>query len=498
MSFRPKEGQIQVLSQSLSMDRILEFENNPKLLEFTCPSTGVLAWPTIRLQTIRMIMSDLLYKSQPLLDMYRKIPLFRTGKMLLRASAHNIMNKPKQAQVLIYSTGAGLFERNGYSFNQYTGYFSAFLDENTWSIEGQPWFTWPLPRSNGRLSFSTPTMAMIRILSLISVSSLQKKIATELVGTTEAHARDLLGWEMGAERNKWLVRLCSRQLALYPLRRKYLERWFRLVRPRLLLVEEGCYGHMAIINATAHENGVPVAEFQHGMVSHGHDGYNIAPFLAASEAYRHTLPDYFLSYGSWWNTQFNAPVEKVIIGNPHRTALLGQLIPPQSGRRTVLVLGDGIETELYLQFCYELAKLLSDRYSVIFRPHPLERDRIRAKSESLSVGFTIDHVPDIYLSLANVHAVIAEVSTGLFDAIGLADRIFVWNTAKSRFGLPEHPFSSFYSAPDLARQLIHSDEDGLPSVDPEEIWASDWQSRFKGFIDGVFSADSQKWILPKS
>jgi len=445
-----------------------------------------------------MMMSDLLYKSQPLLDISRNIPLFRTGKMLLRATVQNIFSQPKQSQVLIYCTGAGLFERNGYSYNRYTGYFTESLDENAWSIEGQPYFTWPLPRSDRRLSFSTPTKAMIRILSLISASSVQNKIATELVGRTEAHARGLLGWEMGSERKKWLVRLCSRQLASYPLRRKYLERWFRLVRPRLLLVEEGCYGHMAIINATAHENGVPVAEFQHGMVSRGHDGYNFAPLLAASEAYRHTLPDYFLSYGSWWNTQFNAPVEKVIIGNPHRTALLEQVIPPRSGRRRVLVLGDGIETELYLQFCHELTELLSDSYRVIFRPHPLERDRILGMREALSARFAIDHGSHIYLSLANAHAVIAEVSTGLFDAVGLAERIFVWNTAKSRFSLPEHPFSSFHSAPDLARKLQNFHGDGLPSVDPEEIWASDWQSRFKRFIDEVFSANSRRGMVPKS
>ena len=39
--------------------------------------------------------------------------------------------------------------------------------------------------------------------------------------------------------------------------------------------------------------------------------------------------------------------------------------------------------------------------------------------------------------------------------------------------------------------------DGLPSVDPEEIWASDWQSRFKGFIGGVFSANSPRGMLPE-
>jgi hypothetical protein len=128
----------------------------------------------------------------------------------------------------------------------------------------------------------------------------------------------------------------------------------------------------------------------------------------------------------------------------------------------------------------------------------MERDRIPGMRESLSEGFTIDHVPDIYLSLANVHAVISEVSTGLFDAVGFADRIFVWNTAKSQFSLPDHPFSSVHSAPDLASKLQNSDGDGVPSVDPEEIWASDWQSRFREFIDGIFSAKSRRGMLPKS
>src|SRR5207342_2453626 len=96
------------------------------------------------------------------------------------------------------------------------------------------------------------------------------------------------------------------------------------VRPRLALIEDASFGHMAVFNATARRLGVTVAEFQHGMVSKGHDAYNVAPTLAASEAYRRTQPTAFLAYGSWWNDQFNAPVDgKVVIGNPHRTETLG-------------------------------------------------------------------------------------------------------------------------------------------------------------------------------
>ena len=114
------------------------------------------------------------------------------------------------------------------------------------------------------------------------------------------------------------MNFCARQVAGYPLKRKWQMSWLERVKPRLLLVEEGCYGHMAVFNATAREYGVGVAEFQHGLVTGGHDVYNVAPALEQSEAYRRTLPDYFLGYGAWWNRQFNTPTRKVVIGNPHR------------------------------------------------------------------------------------------------------------------------------------------------------------------------------------
>lgn len=475
------------VAKPVTLQDLLEVENDGFFAGCVCPSTGILVWPTIRNIFYRMIMSDWLYPSRPLIDISRKPSMFDVAKSAARAALHNLAHAPQRSSVMILATGAGLFEHNGFSRNRYTLYFSQALGGDVWSIEGLFDYEWPLAREGGRLSFSLPGLTAIALFSRIAVTDAVRRIAGEVVERATSRANSLLGWRLDDARKKWLVTSCARQVAGYPQKRKWHMRWLERVKPRLLLVEEGCSGHMAVFNATSREYGAGVAEFQHGLVTGGHDVYNVAPVLERSEAYRRTLPEYFLGYGAWWNRQFNAPTQKVAIGNPHRTALLGRQVSVIKEQGMILVLGEGIETKSYLDFCRELASLLPSDFRVVFRPHPMERSRVFASTAGAGQGFHIDHEPDIYPSLARAEVVVAEVTTGLFEAVGLTPRIFVWNTVKSRFSLPNHPFATFDTAQDLARKVEKDGSAGIVSgLASEEIWASDWQGRFRGFTKSVF------------
>ena len=61
-----------------------------------------------------------------------------------------------------------------------------------------------------------------------------------------------------------------------------------------------------------------------------------------------TLPKHFLSYGKWWDQYLSLPLNKIAIGNPHRDSQLSRLTPLKN-KTDILVLGDGIETEMYLE-----------------------------------------------------------------------------------------------------------------------------------------------------
>lgn len=466
----------------LTLKEILEVENDYALLDFVCEKTGVLVWPTIRNQFFRLVMSDLLYKSRPLLDTTERAPVLGIAKMALRATLHNILNRPKRARILVRATGAGLIEKEGFSFNRYTGYFADLLDEDAWHIEDLSTLTWPKPRKAANLSYSTPAAVLMRLHSTFSMSERQKRTASQIVDLVGTRARSILGWEIGSERSAWLRQLCARRLAAYPRQQHSFEMLLKKTQPEIFLVEEGCYGHMAVFNSVARANNVIVCEFQHGAVSAGHDVYNVACALEKSHAYQNTLPDYFLAYGSWWTAQFNAPVEKIAIGNPHRASILSSLERSTASKR-ILILGDGRELDSHLVLCREIAKLLSGQYEVTFRPHPEERKHVLEMDASTFQNFSIDREPDIYTSLASSYAVVAEVSTGLFDAIGITPHILIWDTDKSRFGLTEHPFTTIRTAADVMRNLERASQGSLPSFDATAIWEDNWQSRFKCFLD---------------
>lgn len=465
-----------------ALAQLLEVENEEALLQPVCPVTGIPVWSVVRNQFFRLVMSDLLYATQPLLSVTDRLPRARIAKAALRSVAHNLAQPPRRAQVLIRATGVGLIERDGCSFNRYTDYFAGTAPGGVWSFEDLASWAWPaLPRSGG-VSYTTAAFATIRLRSQFGVSGAQRALAQQTVALAVNRAERMLNWTPGPERRAWLEQHAARRLAALPLQHNTMRGWLRMVRPTLFLVEEGCYGQMAAFNAAAREQGVLVAEFQHGSVTVGHDVYNVAPALAANAAYRRGLPDVFLSYGSWWNEQFNLPLVKRVIGNPHRTAIMQTVTARNDGPRQVLILGDGRELQVHLNLCRELVARLQGGWEVVFRPHPEERRAVLAMDSAAFAGFCLDRESDIYASLAKSEAVVAELSTGLFDGVGLARRIFVWDTPKSRFGLPNHPFARFRGAAELATALQAPQEGDLTPEQRESIWASDWRMRFSEFL----------------
>lgn len=324
-----------------TLQELLEVENDSFFANYVCPSTGILVWPVVRNTFVRLIISDMFYASEPYVDISQTFARPRVGKVALRAALHNMSQRPRPSSVLMYASGGGLYEEQGLSRNRFTHGFSETLAFDCWSLEGLANFEWPLPRDGGRVSFSLPALARIEMAARLRLTRPIRRMAEELVGRAAERAKRLLGWELGGARREWLSSYCARKLASYPLKERWFRRWLERVEPRLVLVEEGCYEQMAVLNATARRCGVLTAEFQHGIVTAGHYAYNVAPALESSEEFRRTLPDYFLGYGAWWNRQFNAPTERVIIGNPHRQATLERLAGASREEGRILVLGGG-------------------------------------------------------------------------------------------------------------------------------------------------------------
>jgi hypothetical protein len=458
----------------------LRLEDDAAFVEASCPSTGILAWPAIRQDVLRTLIGDRLYSTASPAGVGPRRSLTRTVPAALGATVWNAAHPAPRADVLLLATGAGLVHVDGRLRNRLVDDFAGLLGARAWTVEAAfPGLRSMRARSNRRVGSLIVDRARIALASRVVSRRAQRRVIAELLEVVDTRGRDLLGWELGDERRAALIERGASRLAAYPMKARLYTRIFRQIKPRLALVEEGCYGHMAVFSVVARDHDVRVAEFQHGMVTQGHDAYNVAPILAQSDAYRRTQPHAFLGYGAWWLDQISAPIhERIAIGNPHRSTVLRHWTP-RSGRRNILILGDGVETEAHITFAAEVARFAAGSSQVVFRPHPLEAHRVQVRG----LGVALDRESDLYASLANAQAVVAESSTALFEAVGLVPRVFAWDTPKSRFYLGSHPFESALEPADLVGRLAEPrPSDALAGA---SLWADDWESRFREFLGRV-------------
>lgn len=474
--------------REITLQAMLEIENDPAIAGFQCVTTGIPAWSQIRVRFFRMLMSDLLYESEVTGVSAAKPSRQQALTFMTRALWSNLRwrcSSGRQAQIAILTDAIADQLRDGKWFNRLSDHFALCRPRDTLTIEDHFEWRWPFPRhQQQRLLFHTPTQAGNTLVGRIKVTAKHWRMAGDLVKLISERARKHYGWTLGPARERELIDAVARKTASMPWQYQQYERLLKRIAPRVLLASAACYGAAAAtLMVAANRAGIATAEFQHGATGGGHDAYNFAPAIIEDANYRCTFPRYFLAYGQWWSEQMNVPVSKVVIGNPHRDDMLARLPPTNSPKRTILMLSDGVEFEKYLDLARTLESFAARRdLRVVVRPHPIERTIVRSRHGERVGAIEIDNTGDLYLSLGGAHAVISEVSTGLFEAAGLADKLFMWDTPKTRFGYPQHPFQAFETPERLLELLADPDSGQLTAASHESIWAPSWRDNYQRFL----------------
>ncbi len=477
-----------VLSQSL--DTLLQIENDKELIEYTCPSTGMPIWQLIRVHVIRTIMSDWLFKSVPLNSFGQNVNYVELARNATIAAVHNMALKAtSKRKILIQSTGLGNFNQEGLIYDRLVGYFKEALPKQTLVYQDKPKINMVDKYSFGPVLHKLPRNLLNKIYSKIYIRNTHKNLAHYVIRRAVENASIKLGYKYANDKILTLTNALAHKLAVLPYESETYANWFSKQGFKLLLKEDACFGGSAVsIIHAARINGMTVAEYQHGAITKGHDAYNVADALVKSDLFREVLPDYLLTYGNWWSKQTNIPVKKIAIGNPHLTEIIKKLDIERHKKDQILVLGDGIETDLYLNLASRVFEMVNGKkMPVVFRPHPFEREKI--KSIILPYGVELDGNLDIYQSLNKSRVVISELSTGLFEAVGLVEKILLWETDKSRFAFPEIPFMSFSTMDELESILNESNlhNNGYSTVSASDLWEPNWKINYLRFVESALA-----------
>jgi hypothetical protein len=469
---------------------LLQVENDNELLGYSCPEIDLPVWPLIRVTVLRAIMSDWLFKSTPLLSITKNRNYRKLAQNTALSAVHNVIhNVVGQRDILIHSTGLGNYVNEGITRDRLCGYFSEAMPERTIVYQDKPKEHLSQRYSFEPIIFSRPRSTIHNIYSRLVVNTNHRKQARFVIERVTRNAIERLDYTFKSDLVKSLINLLSKRIALLPFATDAYASWFSKRGFKLLLKEDACYGGDVVpVIYAAKLNNIPVAEYQHGAISKGHDAYNVADALLVNKSFHKVLPDYLLTYGNWWSKQTNMPIRKIAIGNPHLTESRNGFVQSTKSKTKVLVLGDGIETDLYLELASRSYSFVEHQgLTVVFRPHPLEFDRVRTME--LPRGVVLDAQPDIYRSLMESRVVISELSTGLFEAVGLSDVVLLWETEKSKFAFPEMPFKSFSTFDEL-ETILNFDRTytgNSISIRDSELWEPNWKQNYNDFVESIIS-----------
>jgi len=229
--------------------------------------------------------------------------------------------------------------------------------------------------------------------------------------------------------------------------------------------------------------GIRIADLQHGCFTSSNYSYNYGEELLKADDIQIAIPDYLLSFGAWWETQTNIPYKKIFeVGYPFRERYLCS-----NARKTneiILVIGSRRITEQYIMLCENIKKIFPKR-RIIFRPHPSERVETERITAKMKLHCEIDFTSDLYKTLCHTEIIISELSTVLFEAVNIVNKILVWRTEYSEYVMPECPFSYFRDMDEL-KGLIEGE---TKPVKTDSIWLSDWKSGFRKFYKEVINID---------
>lgn len=468
-----------------SLSELLRVEDHQDLLAAKSQDGRFLLWPLIRNQFLRLAISRETGSPWIRLEVRRR-PWRQVMTAIGRSVLRNMVVGLPRSRYVIITSGAGNILVDGRYFNRLSDHFATVAAEETLCVEGLFAWEWPFPRVNERTISYEPFRLRATLRARVCVNAAHRRMASELLEFVSGRAQDLIGWRPTPGEMGMLVHAFALQIAGLPQHAMASEHLLRRTGARLVLKEEGCYGHSSVFNAVARDLGVAVAEYQHGAIQAGHDAYHVAPTLSVDPAYRRALPHYLLTYGVWWDQQVDVPVQTVAVGNPHRTErLLNRAHRRRGGVPILLVLGDGMKTGRHIAFAEGISQRLGETWSVWFRPHPLERDAVLGRSRSDWGRVYLDLERDLYEALFSVQMVVGEASTALFEAIGIVPRIAIWRGEQANFLYPTLPFDSFLDEDDLVSNMKDESFGSVIASDAERIWAPDWHQRYTAFLNAV-------------
>lgn len=251
----------------------------------------------------------------------------------------------------------------------------------------------------------------------------------------------------------------------------------KLRHTSLVWVDNACYlNRQGLVTRALHEQGLRVAEVQHGIIYPQHYAYNypVSCLQESQHPCRLYLPDLFLTYGDYWKGQNRIPSEQYTVGHVQLSRTVRALKQLKGVDGQILVISGDART---LELTHALAKHFPQR-KIILKLHPGETSLYASYTNEMSYpNVAIVLHDDVYRLVAESEIVIGYNSTVLIEAAAFPNkRIFFYE----KNIIPPTVGSRFSSIPDAIEQISDLTS-GYGQATPDTFWALNYEDRLKAF-----------------
>ena len=199
--------------------------------------------------------------------------------------------------------------------------------------------------------------------------------------------------------------------------KKWFQRYLKKISPKLIMEYPHYDEHMFAANAAAKELGIKVIEMQHGRIN-AHEAY----WYEDQAKIGKLLPDYFFTYGQWWNEQINLPefCKVIPVGNAYLEKQVDIYKKEKKDHLVISVFSNPQNGKTLLEFIYNIQDYcLEHNIEILYKLHPNESKVWKTEYPELSEmkSTKIYDSGSVYDVLSQSDIIIGINSTVFFEAL---------------------------------------------------------------------------------
>lgn len=461
------------------LEKLLEFENSSKVLEYRYQYGNTLMWPFIR----NFIFWDICYMAANLQvgEERQPVPMLSSYETVMRNVAGNpYLSTQKDIMFLYHGYGVNIQMENGKWYNRLFDCYAEKYPYSTYMLEDASKLPYQnrCPRSVKYTDYINNRIQQKALNG--QACDADQKTCDEFVRYLEENIPFHLDYQFCKRIRQAVLNIA----VLLPYYDSMYRKLFQNIRPKIVFIQSGCYGGIrSYVLKILNSLGIKSFEIQHGVIGQEICPYNYSDLLYYSEEFRQYLPYGIALWGKYWVGQIHAPVKKYVLGNPHFTNEIKSydFIHEERSKRLLIIVSN--IHKHYTRLLDELLPALSDDYCIELRLHPAFKGERRwyHKYERFS-NFQIESEGTVYEALARCEFVTGDASTALWEAAAVGKKVLVYHSDYSDF----YHFERLGPVYENAKQLIELMQNNQYKEFPDPIFSTDWENNYRRLL---------KWVI---